>query len=62
MPIGPSRSLYGAIVVAALCLVAGPPVMSQAVAQPSETMDGWRQFKFGMAYEEARAIPSPDVS
>ena len=43
MPIGPSRSLYGAIVVAAVSLVPGTSFMRQALAQPSETLDGWRR-------------------
>jgi beta-lactamase regulating signal transducer with metallopeptidase domain len=43
-------------------LLAGLVGGRQALAQTAETLDGWRQFKFGMPVDQARAMPSPGVS
>jgi beta-lactamase regulating signal transducer with metallopeptidase domain len=43
-------------------LLAGLMGGREALAQTTERLDGWRQFKFGMPVDQARAMPSPGMS
>jgi hypothetical protein len=51
-------STLAAIVVTAL-LLSGCATSHQALAQTSDTLDGWGQFKFGMTVEQVRAMNPP---